>query len=207
MTSVQDLFDQANEWSELASQFFSESDSLKTEADELWERHEEKQEEIENLKGESDNLSREIGDFFERSQEAYHDDDHETAKELSLEAHQKIEERRGIRDNLFVLMRECERLRDKIESLRRLSKQKRDEAFRYVEETRLLRQQAKSMSGQWVQENVHSGDDKRLGDTHIDIHHQNIVGKRDRPHKDDVKISYDRRKPRVRDIWPPRKKK
>lgn len=145
MMSVQDLFDQAKEWSELANQLLSESGSLKSEADELWQEHQKKQSEIEELGNESDSLSREIGDLFERSQEAYHDGEHSEAKALSAEGHQKIEGRREARNSLFSLMRKCGELSDEIKSLRLQSKQKRNEAYQLIGMAKSLRQEASSI--------------------------------------------------------------
>jgi hypothetical protein len=57
----------------------------------------------------------------------------------------------------------------------------------------------------WKKSNIHdSNKDDRLG-KHRDIYHVNKAGKRDRPHKEDLKIDDDPDKPFLQDIIPPEK--
>ena len=57
----------------------------------------------------------------------------------------------------------------------------------------------------WKTSKPHDGKDDRIG-RHVDVYHTNESGKRDRSHNEDAKISYDEKKPMVRDIEPPKKK-
>ncbi len=58
--------------------------------------------------------------------------------------------------------------------------------------------------GSWKSSNPHEGKDGRIG-RHIDVYHTDESGKRDEPHSKDIKISYDKDKPFVRDVVPPKK--
>ncbi|HCI05423.1 MAG: hypothetical protein UX26_C0018G0012 [Parcubacteria group bacterium GW2011_GWC1_45_9] len=131
MASAQELFDQAREWSELAHQLYSE-------ANQLWGDCEEIQEETQGLKNEVDDLTSEIDRLFRESREAYDDDDHDLAKELSVEAHEKIDERREVRDRFFALIEDHKELFARV-------KGKQEEARQAVEQARYLRMQAKAL--------------------------------------------------------------
>jgi hypothetical protein len=65
----------------------------------------------------------------------------------------------------------------------------------YIKEVRLM---------PWKTGDEHKGKDSRFN-KHVDVYHTDDRGKRDRPHKDDIKISSDSEKPKVRDVTPPKK--
>lgn len=57
----------------------------------------------------------------------------------------------------------------------------------------------------WKPSHPHDSDDPRIG-RHIDAYHTDEDDKRDRPHHEDMKVSYDEDKPLVQDVIPPDKK-
>jgi len=87
------------------------------------------------LKNEVDDLTSEIDRLFRESREAYDDDDHDLAKELSVEAHEKLDERREVRNRFFALIREHKELFARV-------KKKQEEARQAIEQAKYLRMQA-----------------------------------------------------------------
>jgi len=56
----------------------------------------------------------------------------------------------------------------------------------------------------WITSHSHDGKDDRIG-RHVDVYHaDDKTGKRDEPHSQDMKISYDENKTPVQDIKPPK---
>jgi len=210
MAKTEELYRKAEEFSEKAGELFKESDQLREEANDVWQDCEERQEAIDDLRAEARQLVQEFRDLYQQSQEAYGDGDGALAKQLSLEGREKQNECGEINEEVGERIRELRGLREKLSSLNQEAKQKREEAFACVEEVRRLREQAKSANKEWRISEVHPGEGKSapLGE-HIDVYHQDVKrGKRDRSHGEDpLKVGYDKRKPRTRDIWPPRKKK
>lgn len=46
---------------------------------------------------------------------------------------------------------------------------------------------------------------EKIGPKHVDVYHTNDAGKRDKPHHEDIKISYPEDGKIIRDIEPPKK--
>jgi len=52
-------------------------------------------------------------------------------------------------------------------------------------------------------EHESKGGTKRIGRTHFDVYHTDDSGRRDQPHRSDIKISGSPHEPSMRDVHPP----